>query len=60
MRSAGCAINDYADRDFDKHVLRTKERPLTSGKISKKEAKSIAVIFNKALAALNWLLVIKL
>jgi len=43
MRSAGCAINDYADRDFDKHVLRTKERPLTSGKISKKEAKSIAV-----------------
>jgi len=43
MRSAGCAINDYADRDFDKHVLRTKERPLTSGKISKKEAISIAV-----------------
>ena len=43
MRSAGCAINDYADRDFDKHVLRTKERPLTSGQISKKEAISIAV-----------------
>ena len=43
MRSAGCAINDYADRDFDKHVLRTKERPLTSGKISKKETISIAV-----------------
>jgi 4-hydroxybenzoate polyprenyltransferase len=43
MRSAGCAINDYADRDFDKHVLRTKERPLTSDKISKKEAISIAV-----------------
>ena len=43
MRSAGCAINDYADRDFDKHVLRTQERPLTSGKISKKEAISIAV-----------------
>ncbi len=38
MRSAGCAINDYADRDFDKHVARTKDRPLTSGKISAKEA----------------------
>lgn len=38
MRSAGCAINDYADRDFDKHVARTKNRPLTSGKISVKEA----------------------
>ena len=37
------SINDYADRDFDKYVLRTKERPLTSGKISKKEAISIAV-----------------
>ena len=34
MRSAGCAINDYADRDFDKHVKRTAERPLTSGRIS--------------------------
>lgn len=38
MRSAGCAINDYADRDLDKHVARTKNRPLTSGKISAKEA----------------------
>jgi len=38
MRSAGCAINDYADRHIDKHVARTKERPLTSGKISSKEA----------------------
>ena len=28
MRSAGCAINDYADRDFDKHVARTVDRPL--------------------------------
>lgn len=33
MRSAGCAINDYADRDFDRHVKRTEQRPLTSGKI---------------------------
>ena len=38
MRSAGCAINDYADRDFDKHVERTKERPLTSGKVTTREA----------------------
>jgi 4-hydroxybenzoate polyprenyltransferase len=37
MRSAGCAINDYADRHVDKKVKRTKHRPLTSGKISEKE-----------------------
>ena len=42
MRSAGCAINDYADRDFDRHVLRTKDRPITSGKISGKEALGVA------------------
>jgi len=44
MRSAGCAINDYADRDFDRHVERTKNRPITSGQISGKEAVLIAVI----------------
>jgi len=38
MRSAGCVINDYADRDFDLHVARTKARPLTAGKVSTKEA----------------------
>ena len=38
MRSAGCVINDYADRDFDRHVERTKERPLTAGKVSTREA----------------------
>ncbi|VAW51682.1 4-hydroxybenzoate polyprenyltransferase [hydrothermal vent metagenome] len=38
MRSAGCAINDYADRDIDKKVTRTKQRPLAAGKISKTEA----------------------
>lgn len=38
MRSAGCAINDYADRDIDLKVKRTKDRPLTSGKITEKEA----------------------
>lgn len=38
MRSAGCIINDIADRDFDKKVARTKNRPITSGQISVKEA----------------------
>lgn len=38
MRSAGCVINDYADRDFDRHVERTKDRPLTAGKVTTKEA----------------------
>ncbi len=42
MRSAGCAVNDYADRDFDKHVKRTRERPVTSGRISPKEALVVA------------------
>jgi len=34
MRSAGCVINDYADRDFDGHVRRTRERPLATGELS--------------------------
>jgi 4-hydroxybenzoate polyprenyltransferase len=38
MRSAGCAINDYADRSFDPHVARTKNRPLAAGRISTLEA----------------------
>ena len=38
MRSAGCCLNDVADRDFDKHVKRTAERPVTSGRIDAKEA----------------------
>ncbi|MFZ5503731.1 MAG: 4-hydroxybenzoate octaprenyltransferase [Pseudomonadota bacterium] len=38
MRSSGCVINDYADRDFDKHVKRTRTRPVTSGKIAPREA----------------------
>ena len=44
MRSAGCAINDYADQDFDRHVLRTQNRPLTSGRIGAKEALAIATL----------------
>ncbi|MEP6549013.1 MAG: 4-hydroxybenzoate octaprenyltransferase [Gammaproteobacteria bacterium] len=38
MRSAGCAINDYADRSFDPRVARTKDRPLAAGRISTLEA----------------------
>ncbi len=56
MRSAGCAINDYADRDFDKHVSRTKDRPLTSGKITDKEALGVFV----AILLLAFILVLQL
>jgi len=38
MRSAGCAINDYADRSFDPHVKRTQDRPLAAGRLSTLEA----------------------
>jgi 4-hydroxybenzoate polyprenyltransferase len=38
LRSAGCVMNDIADRDFDRHVMRTKDRPLTTGKITLLEA----------------------
>jgi 4-hydroxybenzoate polyprenyltransferase len=44
MRSAGCAINDFADRDVDLHVKRTAERPLTSGKIASWEAVVVAAV----------------
>lgn len=49
MRSAGCAINDYADRHIDKKVERTKQRPLTSGKITEKE--TLAVFITLSLTA---------
>ena len=42
MRSAGCVVNDYADRDFDPHVARTKDRPLAAGKLAPKEALLLA------------------
>lgn len=42
MRSAGCAINDYADRDFDAHVERTRMRPLATGEVSRREALLLA------------------
>ena len=38
MRSAGCCVNDVADRDFDKHVKRTAQRPVTSGALTVKQA----------------------
>lgn len=44
MRSAGCAINDFADRDFDRYVKRTADRPLTSGKIKAWEAVMVAAL----------------
>ena len=56
MRSAGCAINDYADRDIDLHVARTRERPLTSGRISAREA----LLVFAALGVIAFLLVLTL
>ncbi len=44
MRSAGCIINDYADRKIDCHVKRTRDRPLTAGRISSREALTLFVI----------------
>lgn len=44
MRSAGCVINDYADRDFDGHVSRTQQRPLAQKKVNEKEALILAAI----------------
>ncbi|OBV39087.1 4-hydroxybenzoate octaprenyltransferase [Janthinobacterium psychrotolerans] len=48
MRSAGCAINDYADQDIDKFVKRTADRPITSGRISGKEALGVAGVLTVA------------
>jgi len=44
MRSAGCCVNDVADRDFDRHVKRTAQRPVTSGAISVKEALALGAV----------------
>jgi len=49
MRSAGCCINDVADRDFDHHVKRTVERPVTSGRLGAGEALAVGAVL--ALAA---------
>ena len=44
MRSAGCCLNDVADREFDKHVKRTANRPVTSGRLGVKEALAVGVV----------------
>lgn len=44
MRSAGCCINDVADRDFDRHVKRTIDRPITSGRLGVKEALAVGAV----------------
>ena len=44
MRSAGCAINDYADRHFDPHVARTRDRPLAAGRVTEKETLILFVV----------------
>ena len=44
MRSAGCCVNDVADRDFDRHVKRTANRPVTSGRLGVKEALAVGVV----------------
>lgn len=54
MRSAGCVINDYADRHFDAHVARTAQRPFARGAVTEKEALLLAA----ALALLSLLLVL--
>jgi 4-hydroxybenzoate polyprenyltransferase len=56
MRSAGCVINDYADRHIDKHVKRTRERPITSGKVTPGEALWLA----SGLSILAFVLVLSL
>jgi 4-hydroxybenzoate polyprenyltransferase len=56
MRSAGCVINDYADRNFDPHVERTKNRPLAAGRVSPKEALILAGV----LALLAFVLILPL
>jgi 4-hydroxybenzoate polyprenyltransferase len=52
MRSAGCAINDYADRDFDAHVERTRARPLAAGELAPREALYVALALAAAAFAL--------
>lgn len=56
MRSAGCVINDYADREFDRHVRRTRERPIATGRVTPQEA---IVVFS-ALCLLGFGLVLLL
>jgi len=52
MRSAGCAFNDVADREFDRHVKRTAARPVTSGAVSPREALAVGAVLALAAFAL--------
>jgi 4-hydroxybenzoate polyprenyltransferase len=58
MRSAGCAINDYADRNFDAHVTRTRTRPIASGLVTPGEALLVFLVLSLIAASLliflNW------
>ncbi len=54
MRSAGCVINDYADRNFDPHVRRTRERPIAAGRVTPREA----LVLFAVLCLLSFLLVL--
>ncbi len=55
MRAAGCAINDYADRDFDPHVARTRQRPLPAGEIAPRQALWLfAILLAAALALVSF------
>ncbi len=56
MRSAGCAINDYADQGYDRHVRRTQDRPLAAGRVSGREALMLAAV----LSLLAFLLILPL
>ena len=56
MRSAGCVINDYIDRDIDPHVARTQNRPLAAGLVSKEEALALAT----TLALMAFLMILPL
>ncbi len=60
MRSAGCAMNDYADREFDPHVRRTRERPVAAGRVAAWEALLVAatlsfIAFMLVVLRLDWL-----
>ena len=62
MRSAGCAINDFADRHVDPYVARTRQRPLAAGRITEKEALMVFVVLSLTAFALvlllNWLTIL--
>lgn len=65
MRAAGCAVNDWADRDFDRHVKRTADRPLTAGLIAPREAlwvfavlSLVAMLLLIPMNALTWALAV--